>query len=92
MIRRHLLEAFAREPRGNVDADLCVAMGELYPYHCVPVIASNTPIPVRKSEAFFTVVDDQTAVDVRIYQGEKLGAPENIQIGEFRLVRCAAPA
>ena len=27
MIRRRLLEVFGREPRGEVDADLCVAMG-----------------------------------------------------------------
>ena len=120
MIRRRLLEVFGREPRGEVDADLCVAMGaaiqgaaiagaevsavlvdvtpytfgtsaigeldgELYPYHYVPIIARNTPIPVRKSEAFFTVVDDQTAVDVRIYQGEDADALENIKIGEFRI-------
>ena len=120
MIRRRLLEVFDREPRGEVDADLCVAMGaaiqgaaiggtevsavlvdvtpytfgtsalgeldgELYPYHYIPIIARNTPIPVRKSEAFFTIVDDQTAVDVRIYQGENADALENIKIGEFRV-------
>jgi molecular chaperone DnaK len=120
MIRRRLLEVFAREPRGEVDADLCVAMGaaiqgaaiagaevsavlvdvtpytfgtsaigeldgELYPYQYVPIIARNTPIPVRKSEAFFTAVDDQTAVDVKIYQGEAADALENIKIGEFRI-------
>jgi molecular chaperone DnaK (HSP70) len=120
MIRRRLLEVFASEPRGEVDADLCVAMGaaiqgaaiagaevsavlvdvtpytfgtsaigeldgELYPYHYVPIIARNTPIPVRKSEAFFTVVDDQSVVDVKIYQGEETDALENIQIGEFRI-------
>ncbi len=120
VIRRRLLEVFGREPRGEVDADLCVAMGaaiegaaiggaevsavlvdvtpytfgtsalgelggDLYPYHYVPIIARNTPIPVRKSEAFYTVVDDQTAVDVRIYQGENADALENIKLGEFRV-------
>ena len=120
MIRRRLLEVFGREPRGEVDADLCVALGaaiqgaaiggtevsavlvdvtpytfgtsalgeldgELYPYHYIPIIARNTPIPVRKSEAFFTIVDNQTAVDVRIYQGESADALENIKIGEFRV-------
>jgi molecular chaperone DnaK len=59
--------------------------GELYPYQYVPIIARNTPIPVRKSEAFFTAVDDQTAVDVKIYQGEAADALENIKIGEFRI-------
>jgi molecular chaperone DnaK (HSP70) len=118
MIRRRLLDVFGREPRGEVDADLCVAMGaaiqgaaiggadvsavlvdvtpytfgtsalgefdgELYPYQYVPIIARNTPIPVRKSEAFYTVMDDQTEVDVRIYQGENEDALENIKIGQF---------
>jgi molecular chaperone DnaK len=118
MIRRRLLEVFGREPRGEVDADLCVAMGaaiqgaaiggaevlavlvdvtpytfgtsalaelddELYPYYYVPIIARNTPIPVRKSEVFYTVMDDQTVVDVRIYQGENEDALENIKIGQF---------
>jgi molecular chaperone DnaK len=120
MIRRRLLEVFGREPRGEVDADLCVALGaaiqgaaiggtevsavlvdvtpytfgtsalgeldgELYPYQYIPIIARNTPIPVRKSEAFFTIVDNQPAVDVRIYQGENADALENIKIGEFRV-------
>jgi molecular chaperone DnaK len=120
MIQRRLLEVFGREPRGEVDADLCVAMGaaiqgatiggaavsavlvdvtpytfgtsvlgeldgELYPYQYVPIIARNTPVPVRKSEAFYTVTDDQPAVDVRIYQGENQDALENIKIGEFRV-------
>jgi molecular chaperone DnaK (HSP70) len=67
--------------------------GELYPYHYVPIIAKNTPIPVRKSEVFSTVVDNQTTVDVRIYQGESSDALENIQLGEFRVEGLsAAPA
>ena len=59
--------------------------GEMYPYTYVPIIAKNTAIPVRKSEVFFTVVDDQTTVEVRIFQGEKDDAMENIQLGEFRV-------
>ena len=59
--------------------------GELYPYHYVPIIPKNTPIPARMSEVFFTVLDEQTDVDVRIYQGEDNDALENIKIGEFRV-------
>jgi molecular chaperone DnaK len=59
--------------------------GDFYPYTYVPIIAKNTAIPVRKSEVFFTVVDDQTSVDVRIFQGERDDAMENIQLGEFRV-------
>jgi molecular chaperone DnaK (HSP70) len=120
MVRRRLRESFGKEARGEVDPDLCVAMGasingaaiagidvsavlvdvtpytfgtsalgelngEMYPYTYVPIIAKNTAIPVRKSEVFFTVVDDQTTVEVRIFQGEKDDAMENIQLGEFRV-------
>ena len=120
LIRRRLVEVFGSQPRGEVDPDLCVAMGaaiqgaamtglevsavlvdvtpftfgtsalgelngELYPYHYVPIIPKNTPIPARMSEAFFTVLDEQTDVDVRIYQGENSDALENIKIGEFRV-------
>jgi molecular chaperone DnaK (HSP70) len=59
--------------------------GEIYPYCYVPIIPSNTPIPVRKSEVFFTVGDNQTEVDVRIYQGENRDAAQNIEIGKFRI-------
>ena len=59
--------------------------GSVYPFSYVPIIPRNTPIPVRKSEVFFTVADDQTQVDVRIYQGENADALQNIQIGEFRV-------
>jgi molecular chaperone DnaK (HSP70) len=48
-----------------------------------PIIHKNTPIPVTKSEVFFTVADDQDVVDVKIYQGEDPDALNNIQIGEF---------
>jgi molecular chaperone DnaK (HSP70) len=65
------------------------ALGELddevYPYCYIPIIPSNTPIPVRKSEVFFTVGDNQTEVDVRVFQGENPDAMQNIEIGSFRI-------
>jgi molecular chaperone DnaK (HSP70) len=59
--------------------------GTLYPYCFIPIIPKNTPIPVRKSEAFRTVIDNQKIVDIHIYQGEAEDALENIEIGEFRV-------
>ena len=61
--------------------------GELYPYHLRPDHRpSNTPIPVRKSEVFFTVVDDQAAVESDdLTRARTTDALENIQIGEFRI-------
>jgi molecular chaperone DnaK (HSP70) len=67
--------------------------GDIYPYCYVPIIPRNTPIPVRRSEVFFTISDAQTAVDVRIFQGESEDALENIQLGEFRVTGLSkAPA
>ena len=40
---------------------------------------------MRRSEAFATVRDNETEIDVRIYQGENEDALENIKIGEFRV-------
>ena len=57
--------------------------GDLYPFVYVPVIHKNTPIPVTKSEAFYTIQDNQAAVVVSIYQGEDPDALNNIKIGEF---------
>jgi len=120
LVRRRLIEAFGIQPRGEVDPDLCVAMGaaiqgaamagievsavlvdvtpytfgtstlgeldgDLYPYCFAPIIPKNTPIPVRRSEVFYTVTDGQTSVEVRIYQGENKDAEENVKLGEFRV-------
>ena len=65
------------------------AVGELddEPYrHCfVPLIRKNTPVPVSKSDVFFTMYDGQDAVDVCVYQGEHPDALKNIEIGRFRV-------
>lgn len=52
-------------------------------YRFAPVIHKNTPIPVTKSEVFYTVHDRQETVDVQIYQGEDRDALNNILIGRF---------
>jgi molecular chaperone DnaK len=48
-----------------------------------PLIEKNTPIPVSKSEVFYTVVDYQEGVEVKVYQGENKDATQNILIGSF---------
>ncbi len=50
-----------------------------------PLIARNTPIPVRRSEIFTTAVDMQTAVTVHVFQGERPMAPDNTSLGQFNL-------
>jgi molecular chaperone DnaK (HSP70) len=59
--------------------------GMPYPYFFVPIISKNTPIPVTKSEVFYTTYDNQKEVQVGVYQGEHQDAKKNIQIGEFMI-------
>lgn len=57
--------------------------GEFTPHLFVPLIKKNTPVPVSKSEVFYTVVHDQDAVDIQVCQGEDRDARNNIEIGSF---------
>ncbi len=59
--------------------------GMPHPAVFAPIIQKNTSIPVTRSEVYYTVHDNQEAVDVSIYQGEALDATENLLIGEFRI-------
>ena len=59
--------------------------GEPYRHCFVPLIRKNTPVPVSKSDVFFTMFDGQDAVDVCVYQGEHRDALKNIEIGRFRV-------
>ena len=47
------------------------------------IIRRNTRIPVRKAEAYYTMIDDQSGVEVEVYQGESLSCKDNTLIGEF---------
>jgi molecular chaperone DnaK len=50
-----------------------------------PLIARNTPIPVKKSEIFTTAADMQTTVGIHVVQGERPMARDNTSLGEFTL-------
>jgi len=50
-----------------------------------PLIARNTPIPVKHSESFTTAADMQTSVTIHVYQGERAMAADNTSLGEFNL-------
>jgi molecular chaperone DnaK len=49
------------------------------------LIERNTTVPARKSETFSTAEDNQTAVDIKVLQGEREMARENRTLGTFRL-------
>ena len=50
-----------------------------------PMIERNTTIPKKASQIFSTYADNQTAVDIRVLQGERPMAKDNKLIGNFRL-------
>jgi molecular chaperone DnaK len=50
-----------------------------------PLIARNTPIPVKKTENFTTAADMQPSVTIHVFQGERPMAPDNVSLGEFNL-------
>ena len=50
------------------------------------LIDRNTTIPTRKSQVFSTAEDGQTAVTIRVFQGEREMAADNKLLGQFDLV------
>lgn len=50
------------------------------------LIERNTTIPSKKSQVFSTAADNQTAVTIRVLQGERPMASDNVELGRFDLV------
>lgn len=52
--------------------------------HCYrPLILRNTPLPVSRTESYYTMVDQQPAWQVSIYQGDDANALHNLLVGQF---------
>jgi molecular chaperone DnaK len=49
------------------------------------LIERNTTIPTRKSEVFSTAADNQSSVEIKVYQGERALARDNRLLGVFQL-------
>jgi molecular chaperone DnaK len=49
------------------------------------LIERNTTIPTRKSETFSTAADNQSSVEIKVYQGERALARDNRLLGVFQL-------
>jgi len=50
------------------------------------LISRNTTIPTKKSQTFSTAADGQTAIEVKIFQGERELVRDNKLLGNFNLV------
>lgn len=52
--------------------------------HCYrPIIVRNTPLPISRTETYLTMVDNQEAWQVSVYQGDDPYALNNILVGRF---------
>ena len=61
------------------------ADGNPTPHRFSPLIRRNSKLPTVKSEAFSTIVENQDAVEIVVYQGEKPNALDNVKIGNYLL-------
>jgi molecular chaperone DnaK len=50
------------------------------------LIERNTTVPTKKSQLFSTAADNQTAVTIRVLQGERPMASDNVELGRFDLL------
>jgi len=50
------------------------------------LISRNTTIPTKKSQVFSTAADNQTQVEIKVLQGERVSASDNKCLGQFNLV------
>ena len=59
--------------------------GIVYPHCYKPIIRRNSPLPVTRTERFYTSHDYQEEVQVRVYEGEDEDALRNILVGDFTI-------
>ena len=68
----------------GIAAAVNTPMGIIPGYFSV-IIPRNSVVPVSRSEVYSTLLDDQEAVEIEVFQGENTMAQENVPLGSFRV-------
>jgi len=93
-------QLFGKEPHKGVNPDEVVAIGAAIQAGVLQgdvkdvllldvitrIIDRNTTIPTKKSQVFSTAEDNQNAVTIRVFQGEREMAADNKMLGQFDLM------
>ncbi len=91
-------QLFGKEPHKGVNPDEVVAIGAAIQAGVLQgdvkdvggvftrIIDRNTTIPTKKSQVFSTAEDNQNAVTIRVFQGEREMASDNKVLGQFDLM------
>jgi molecular chaperone DnaK (HSP70) len=59
--------------------------GVPYPHCFRPIIRRNVPLPLTRTESYFTSHPFQTHAEIQVYQGEDEDALKNILVGDFHI-------
>jgi molecular chaperone DnaK len=59
--------------------------GAVYPHCYKPIIRRNSPLPITRTERYYTSSPYQDRVEVQIYEGEDSDALRNILVGDFTI-------
>ena len=68
----------------GIAAAVSTPMGVMPGYFSV-IIPRNSVVPVSRSHVYSTLVDEQEAVEIEVFQGENALAEENVPLGSFRV-------
>jgi molecular chaperone DnaK len=64
---------------------LSVMDGRQYSYCYHPIIHRNTPLPITRTDSYYTAVPFQKVVEIKIFQGEDPDALKNVLVGKFTI-------
>src|SRR5216683_3312358 len=102
MFRRLIARLFQRLPVQNINPEEVVAHGAAVPERdgsgghiegfFLPILERNTVIPASRSKVMSTIADNQTKLEIKIYQGESRLVRDNVLLGQLKLRVPRAPA